>query len=97
METNDEASRVSDIDGPGYKLIEREIHDTFNVPVAPDTTTGATDSRHYLPYADAVFRLDPFHFAPGDSARVHGTNERLAVSDLAQGVQFYMRLMRDIR
>jgi carboxypeptidase PM20D1 len=97
METNNEASRISDMDGPGYKFIEREIRDTFDVPVAPDTTTGATDSRHYLPLADAVFRLDPFHLAPEDSARVHGTNERLAISDIVQGTQFYMRLMKDLR
>ncbi len=46
---------------------------------------GGTDSRHYLPIADAVFRLDPFHLGPDDSARLHGTNERLAISDIVQG------------
>lgn len=97
LETNNEASRVSDMDGPNYEFLEREIEDTFDVPVAPDTTTGATDSRHYLPLADAVFRLDPFHLAPEDSARVHGTNERLAVADVVQGTEFYMRLMKDLR
>src|SRR5262249_30998554 len=51
----------------------------------------------YLPIADAVFRLDPFHLGPADSARVHGTNERLAISDIVQGTQFYMRLMKDLR
>lgn len=96
-ETNNEASRISDIGGANYKFVEREIQDTFDVPVAPDTTTGATDSRHYLPLADAVFRLDPFHFGPDVSARVHGTNERLAISDIVQGTEFYMRLMKDLR
>jgi carboxypeptidase PM20D1 len=97
IETHNEASRVSDTDGPGYKLIQREIEDEFDVPIAPDTTTGGTDSRHYLPIADAVFRLDPFHFGPDVSSRVHGTNERLAVSDIVEGTQFLMRLMKDLR
>lgn len=97
-ETNAEASKVSDIDGKWFKFLSSEIEDEFgDVPVAPDTTTGATDSRHYVPYADAVFRLDPFHFGPNDTVRVHGTNERLAVSDLGQGVQFYIRLMKDVK
>jgi carboxypeptidase PM20D1 len=97
QETNSEASKVSDINGESYKFLVREIGDEFNVPVAPDTTTGATDSRHYLPYADAVFRLDPFHFGPEDSARVHGTNERIAISDLGPGVRFFMRVMKDLK
>jgi carboxypeptidase PM20D1 len=97
QETNSEASKMADTNGESYKFLVREIGDEYNVPVAPDTTTGATDSRHYLPYADAVFRLSPFHFRPDDSARVHGTNERLAVSDLGPGVQFFMRVMKDLK
>jgi len=97
-ETIEEASKVADMDGATFQLLTHELHSTFgNIPVAPDTTTGATDSRHYLPIADNVYRLDPFHFAPTDLTRVHGTNERLAVSDLGLGVTFYMRLMKDIR
>ena len=67
------------------------------IPVAPDMMTGATNSRHYLPIADEVFRLDPFHFGPDDLGRMHGTNERLAVGDLAPAVAFYMRLMKDTK
>jgi carboxypeptidase PM20D1 len=75
-----------------------EIQKSFgDIPVAPDMTTGATDSRHYLSISDAVFRLDPFHFGPDDLGRVHGTNERLAVRDLAPAVGFYMRLMEDTK
>jgi carboxypeptidase PM20D1 len=97
-ETIEEASKVADMDGPTFKLLTHEIHATFgDIPVAPDSTTGATDSRHYLPIADNVYRLDPFHFGPTDLTRVHGNNERLAVSDLGLGVTFFMRLMKDIR
>jgi carboxypeptidase PM20D1 len=97
-ETQAEASKVSDMEGDAYKFLVKEIQDSFGgVPVAPDTVTGATDSRHYLPIAAAVFRLDPFHFAPEDLGRVHGTNERLAVSDLGPGVAFYMRMLKDLR
>lgn len=98
QETHNEASRISDIDGDAYKFLEREIQESFGgLPVAPDMTTGATDSHHYLPLSDAVFRLDPFHFGPDDLGRVHGTNERLAIGDLAPAVGFYMRLMQEAK
>src|SRR5262249_31369066 len=96
-ETRSNASRVSDLSrGPGAFLV-KEIGDTWPYPVAPDTTTGATDSKHFLPLSDAVFRLSPFRSGPGDVGRVHGTNERTSVADLADAVRFYMRLMKDVR
>jgi carboxypeptidase PM20D1 len=97
-ETKSPASKVADIDGEAYRYLVAQIRESFSgIPVAPDVTTGATDSRHYLPIADAVFRLDPFHFGPDDLGRVHGTNERLAVRDLAPAVGFYMRLMENAK
>lgn len=97
-ETQTEASKVADLNSPDGRFLVRQIQDSFgNIAVAPDTTTGATDSRHYLPIADQVFRLDPFHFGVDDLGRVHGTNERLAIGDLGPAVAFYMRLMENVR
>ena len=97
-ETREEASKVADFHGPAYRFLAEQIRDSFGgIPVAPDMATGATDSRHYLPIADAVFRFDPFHFGADDLARVHGTNERLAVGDLAPAVGFYMRLIENAK
>ena len=97
-ETQEEASPVADIHGPAYRYLVAQIQSSFNgIPVAPDMTTGATDSRYYAKIADAVFRLDPFHFGPGDLSRVHGTNERLAIRNLAPAVGFYMRLIANAK
>src|SRR5581483_5084260 len=82
-ETIDEASKVVDTNSPAYAEIAGVVRQTFGVPVAPEIMTGATDSRHYLPIADA--------------ARVHGTNERLAVADLAPAISFYTRLIQETR
>jgi len=96
--TQEEASKVSDTNGAAYKYLVEQIQSSFGgIPVAPDVTTGATDSRHYAPISDAVFRLDPFRFGPDDLGRVHGTNERLAIRDLAPAVGFYMRLMQNAK
>ena len=97
-ESQEEASPIADIHGPAYQYLVAQIRNSFNgIPVAPDMTTGATDSRYYAGMADAVFRLDPFHFGQGDLSRVHGTNERLAIRDLAPAVGFYMRLIENAK
>lgn len=97
-ETQDEASKVSDLHDDNGKFVVAAIRDSFNgVPVAPIVTTGATDSRHYLPIADDVYRLDPFHMGPDDMSRIHGTNERLAIGDIGPAVAFYMRLMQNLK
>jgi carboxypeptidase PM20D1 len=97
-ETQDEASKVSDLHDENGKFVVAAIRDSFNgIPVAPLVTTGATDSRHYLPIADDVYRLDPFHMGPDDMSRVHGTNERLAIGDIGPAVAFYMRLMQNLK
>ncbi len=98
QETQSEASKVADTNGAAYKYLAAQIRSSFGgIAVAPDVTTGATDSRHYLPIADDVLRLDPFHFTEEDLHRIHGTNERLAIRDLGPAVGFYMRLMQNLR
>jgi carboxypeptidase PM20D1 len=97
-ETQSEASKIADLHSAAGQFLVAQIKASFGgIAVAPDMTTGATDSRHYLPIADQVFRLDPFRFDVDDLGRVHGTNERLAVGDLAPAVAFYMRLMQNAK
>jgi carboxypeptidase PM20D1 len=96
-ETISEATKVVATNSPAFVYIANAIKATYGVPVAPDIMTGATDSRHYLPIADAVLRFRPYHEEVVDLARVHGTNERLAVSDLGPAVGFYIRLIQDLK
>jgi carboxypeptidase PM20D1 len=96
-ETLSEATKVVATNSAAYTYIADAIRATYGVPVAPDIMTGATDSRHYLPIADAVLRFRPYHEEVVDLARVHGTNERIAVSDLGPAVGFYMRLIQNLK
>lgn len=93
--TQAEPSRITDVNSPAYAYIARAIAETFVVPVAPELMTRPTDSRHYLDMADAVLRFSPFTAGPGDLARVHGTDERVAVADLGPAVGFYTWLIRN--
>lgn len=93
-----EATPAANVAGEGFRFLTRTIHRTFGaIPVAPDTIGGRTDAQYYIPIADDTLRFWPFHVEIGDLARVHGTDERLSVANVKQGVTFYMRLMKDLR
>lgn len=89
-----EASQVSNIEGNGYKLLTRVIGESFPGTItAPYLVVGGTDSRHYLPITDNVFRFIPIRMGPDDMARFHGTNERVSVANMGEAVAFYVRLL----
>ena len=63
--------------------------------VAPSLVLGATDSRHYQPIADAVYRFSPQRMKDEDRARFHGTNERISVKNFGECVRFYAQLVKN--
>jgi carboxypeptidase PM20D1 len=87
-------SPLSPTNTASYDLIADTIVETFpgTVP-APTILMPATDSRHFAPIADAVYRFAPFRGKPEDMRRVHGTNERFRVADADAAVGFYRRLI----
>ncbi|MCW5634908.1 MAG: M20 family peptidase [Rubrivivax sp.] len=90
-----EPSRVSSRDAPAYRTVERAIREVFpDAIVAPGLTLQATDSRHFDAVADHVYRFMPIRFKPEDLSRLHGTDERIAVDQLADMVRFYQRLLQ---
>ena len=52
-----------------------------------------TDARHFEGIADQVYRFMPIRFTSPGLARVHGTDERIAITQLADMVRFYRRLI----
>jgi carboxypeptidase PM20D1 len=90
-----EPSRLADTGSASYRLLAETIAEVFpEAVVAPWIETGATDSRHYLPVAENVYRFSPFRSTPEDMGRMHGTGERLRLADADGLVAFYQRLVR---
>ncbi|HEU5284222.1 MAG TPA: hypothetical protein VFU53_10440, partial [Burkholderiales bacterium] len=76
--------------------LQRAVEAVFpEALVAPSLLVGATDSRHFTPLADAVFRFRPARTGTADVARYHGVDERLAVENYAEFISFYMRYLRE--
>ncbi|MCH8328385.1 MAG: M20/M25/M40 family metallo-hydrolase [Candidatus Marinimicrobia bacterium] len=89
-----EPSPLSDLDGEVYRTIARSIRQVFpGVVVAPNLLLGATDSYHFVPLTDNIYRFYPVNLGPGDAQRVHGTNERMGSENFVQVIQFFARLL----
>jgi carboxypeptidase PM20D1 len=89
-----EPSRLSSPDSDGYRLIERTVREVFpDSMVAPGLMLAASDARHFDGIASSSYRFMPVRFKPEDLARPHGTDERIAVDQLADMVRFYHRLL----
>jgi carboxypeptidase PM20D1 len=89
-------SPVSDVTSESFYMLQKTVRQIFpNVVVAPYLVTGATDSRHYAVLTNNVFKLVPYLVTPEDLKRVHGTNERLSVTDYEKLVKFFVQLIKN--
>ncbi len=92
-----EPSRESTVDGPGFVAIAAALRALrADLVVAPSLMIGGTDSRFYGDLADDVYRFHPFWAGPGDTARIHGTDERISLTNLGVYLRFYDTLLRDL-
>ncbi|MCB2223454.1 MAG: M20/M25/M40 family metallo-hydrolase [Actinobacteria bacterium] len=90
-----EPSAMSDTRSPAFDAVADAIQDVYpGVVVAPWILMAATDSRHFAPLADQVYRFAPFSATPADMTRIHGTGERFPIADADRAVEFTARLIR---
>ena len=96
MPFSSEASPVTPTKSESYQLINRTVRSLFpGTVVSPGLMIGATDSRHFTAISDHIYRFSPVRARPQDLPRFHGTNERIAIANLAELVRFYHQLLRN--
>jgi carboxypeptidase PM20D1 len=91
-----EPSPVAPLDGFGYRLLQRTARESWHddsLLVTPRLVLVTTDTRHYHPVSDEVFRFMPSALNLDDITGIHGTNERLSLDNLEIMLRFYRRLM----
>jgi carboxypeptidase PM20D1 len=87
-------SPTSPTEHEGFRAIRAAIQETWPAArVAPYLVVGATDSRFLAALTPNVYRFAPIRMRPEDLARVHGTDERVAVADYLTGVRYLRRLL----
>ena len=90
-----EPTPASPADGPAFALLEETIAARFpGVVVAPYLVLGRTDARHFEAISKNVYRFLPLRLDADARQRLHGTDERVGVEELADAVGFYRELIR---
>jgi carboxypeptidase PM20D1 len=85
-----EPSPITSYDNPEFKKMEQIIYKTVpDVIVSPFLMIGATDSRYYRSFSDAVLNFS----AVQDVKGFHGIDERIGKTDLNRMIFFYNQLI----
>ncbi len=88
-------SRVSETDCEAYERIRESALDVWSdIIVSPYLMTACSDARHWSEISDRVYRFSPMRLSPEENAMVHGNNERLPKTSIAQTVKFYLKLIK---
>lgn len=88
-------SKISPTDSRAFKVIS-DICKSMNPKniVAPYLVMGGTDARQYEDVCENIYRYSPFLVSTSLLLTTHGTNERIPVSSLEDGVAFFKRYIR---
>ncbi|TFZ00918.1 M20 family peptidase [Ramlibacter henchirensis] len=90
-------SPISRTDTPAYQVLQRTLRSQFpGVVVSPALVLTGTDSHHFQPVAEQIYRFAPVRVKPQDIPRLHGINERISVANLAELVRFYHLLLSNL-
>jgi carboxypeptidase PM20D1 len=90
------ASPVTATDTESYKMLHKTVRQIFpNVLVAPYLLVGGTDTKHYVEVADHIFRFLPMRLKGEDLKRLHGTNERMKITNYEEIVKFYAQMIKN--
>ena len=92
-----EPSRFSPTGSPAYNAIDAICTSMFKektVATAPYLVMGGTDAYFYEEICENVLRFAPFRLSVGILQTTHGTNERIPVEVLDDGVAFFKSYIR---
>ncbi len=90
-----EPSPVSRTDCPGWEKVSSAVANTWpGCVVAPYLMVQCSDSRHYGPISDKVYRFSAMDLTAQERSTIHGNNEKIRVETAAKAVEFYIRLMK---
>ncbi|MCF7824125.1 MAG: M20 family peptidase [Candidatus Marinimicrobia bacterium] len=90
------ASKVSDHQNDQFKAVAKSIRQTFpGILVSPYISVGGTDAIHYEDVSNNIYRFSPVQLSSERLDGLHGSNERIAVSEYARLINFYIQVIRN--
>ncbi len=90
-------SKISPTDSRAFNAI-REICKEMDPKaiVAPYLVMGGTDARQYEDVCDNIYRYSPFLMDTALLLTTHGTNERIPLTSLKDGVVFFKKYIKEL-
>ena len=93
-----DTSTMVDINGEGYKYLERIIQECFpDALVSPYVMLGGTDCRFYSEVTDANLRFSPVRMDNEELKKMHGNNESIKLDALVEATYFYQEIIKNNR
>ncbi len=90
-----EPSRISRTDVEGWERVANAVASTWKgCLVSPYLMVQCSDSRHYSPISDRVYRFSAMDLTSEERATIHGNNEHIRLETLYSSVEFYIRLIK---
>ena len=89
-----EPSPVSETGCEAWDKVAASVAETWRgCVVAPYLMVQCSDSRHYGPISNHVYRFSAMDLTAGERSTIHGNNERIRVETVGKAVEFYIRLL----
>jgi len=93
---NREASPISKTDNLAFKYVKEEIKKAYpDVSITPYIMLGGTDSRFYSEITESVYRFSPVRMDQSELNKIHGKNESIKKTALAEAVYFYKEFIKN--
>jgi carboxypeptidase PM20D1 len=91
-----EPSPISPTDTWSYITLSKTIREVMpDVLIAPMLVLAGTDCEHYEALCPNIYRFLPQRLYGDDTGMLHGTNEKIAISNYVEGISYYAQLMKN--
>ncbi len=92
-----EASPYSSTEGKNWDKLSAAISNTWQgCIVAPYLMIACSDSRNYNGFCKDIYKFSAMALTAEQRGLIHNSNERIAVSEIAKTVEFYLRLEKSL-
>ena len=88
-------SPISETNCPAWDKVAASVAETWRgCVVAPYLMVQCSDSRHYGPISNHVYRFSAMDLTADERKTIHGNNERIRLDCICRAAEFYIRLMK---
>lgn len=92
-----EPSPISSTDCEGWHIVCDAVSGTWpGCIVSPYLMVQCSDSRHYGPISDKVYRFSAMALTKEERGSIHGANERIKLENIVKAVEFFQRVMKKL-